>query len=84
MTMDGLMVYYNKLLVEYIIHYSNGSRDFVKDQDFDGKELFFCWFETYMQKSSVETLSHVLFLRDNAVLCYLRAVINLSITNTAN
>ena len=24
-------VYYNKLLAEYVIHYSNGLRDFVKD-----------------------------------------------------
>ena len=24
-------VCYNKLLAEYVIHYSNGSRDFVKD-----------------------------------------------------
>ena len=40
---DGVEVYYNKLLAEYIIHYSDGLRDFVKDQDFDGKELFFCW-----------------------------------------
>ena len=35
------VVYYNKSLAEYFIHYSNGSRDFVKDQDFDGVELFF-------------------------------------------
>ena len=39
---DGVVVYYNKSLAEYAIHYSDGSRDFVKDQDFDGVELFFC------------------------------------------
>ena len=38
----GVIVYYNKSLAEYVIHYSDGSRDFVKDQDFDGVELFFC------------------------------------------
>ena len=35
-------LYENRWLVEYVIHYSDGTRDFVKDQDFDGIELFFC------------------------------------------
>ena len=28
---DGVVVYYNKSLTEYVIHYSDRSRDFVKD-----------------------------------------------------
>ena len=39
---DDVVIYYNKLLAEYVIHYSDGLRDFVKDQDFDSMELFFC------------------------------------------
>ena len=31
---DDVVVYYNKLLAEYVIHYSDGLRDFLKDQDF--------------------------------------------------
>ena len=39
---DGVVVHYNKSLTECVIHYSDGSIEFVKDQDFNGVELFFC------------------------------------------
>ena len=80
---DGVEVYYNKLLAESIIHLL-GWETLWKIKTLMAKNFFSVEFETYIQKSLVETLSHFLFLRDKAVLCYLRAVINLSITNTAN
>ena len=80
---DGVEVYYNKLLAESIIHLL-GWETLWKIKTLMAKNFFSVEFETYIQKSLVETLSHFLFLRDNAVLCYLRAVINLSTTNTAN
>ena len=80
---DGVEVYYNKLLAESIIHLL-GWETLWKIKTLMAKNFFSVEFETYIQKSLVETLSHFLFLRDNAVLCYLHAVINLSTTNTAN
>ena len=40
---DGVVIYYNKSLAEYVIHYSDGSREFLKDKDFDDMQRFFCW-----------------------------------------
>ena len=40
---EGEIKYFNKALQEYIIHFSDGSRDFVKEADFNETDLYFCW-----------------------------------------
>ena len=39
---EGEIKYFNKALQEYIIHFSNGSRDFVKEANFNETDLYFC------------------------------------------
>ena len=39
---EGEIKYFNKALQEYIIHFSDGSRDFVKEADFNETDLYFC------------------------------------------
>ena len=41
---EGEIKYFNKALQEYIIHFSDGSRDFVKEANFNETDLYFCWF----------------------------------------
>ena len=39
---EGEIKYFNKVLQEYIIHFSDGSRDFVKEDNFNETDLYFC------------------------------------------
>ena len=39
---EGEIKYFNKALQEYIIHFSDGSRDFVKEANFNETDLYFC------------------------------------------
>ena len=39
---EGEIKYFNKTLHEYIIHFSDGSRDFVKEANFNETDLYFC------------------------------------------
>ena len=41
-TFEGEIKYVNKALQEYIIHFSDGSRDFVKEANFNETDLYFC------------------------------------------
>ena len=41
---EGEIKYFNKAVQEYIIHFGDGSRDFVKEANFNETDLYFCWF----------------------------------------